>query len=76
MQRFRGGLEFKARGLGVSLNSRLESNKEDEEGTRRMVLVLPITRLFLIPNFTSDNFTILSLIPKVISKMYYEGEHG
>jgi len=32
VQRFRGGLVFKARRLCVSLNSRLESNKEEEEG--------------------------------------------
>jgi len=32
MQRFRGGLVFKAHGLCVSLNSRLRSNKE--EGVR------------------------------------------
>ena len=31
MQRFRGGLVFKAHILCVSLNSRLESNKEEEE---------------------------------------------
>ena len=31
MQRFRGGLVFKARRLCVSLNSRLESNKEEED---------------------------------------------
>ena len=31
VQRFRGGLVFKAHRL-VSLNSRLESNKEEEEG--------------------------------------------
>ena len=31
MQRFRGGLVFKAHRLCVSLNSRLESNKEEEE---------------------------------------------
>ena len=30
MQRFRGGLVFKAHRLCVSLNSRLESNKEEE----------------------------------------------
>ena len=30
-QRFRGGLVFKAHGLCVSLNARLESNKEEEE---------------------------------------------
>ena len=31
MQRFRGGLVFKAHRLCVSLNSRLESNKEERE---------------------------------------------
>ena len=31
VQRFRGGLVFKTHRLGVSLNSRLESNKEEEE---------------------------------------------
>ena len=31
LQRFRGGLVFKAHRLCVSLNSRLESNKEEEE---------------------------------------------
>ena len=31
MQRFRGGLVFKAHRLFVSLNSRLESNKEEED---------------------------------------------
>ena len=31
MQRFRGGPVFKAHRLCVSLNSRLESNKEEEE---------------------------------------------
>ena len=33
VQRFRGGRVFKAHRLCVSLNSRLESNKEEEEGT-------------------------------------------
>jgi len=33
VKRFRGGLVFKAHRLCVSLNSRLESNKEEEEGT-------------------------------------------
>ena len=33
MQRFRGGLVFKAHRLCASLNSRLESNEEEEEGT-------------------------------------------
>ena len=32
VQRFRGGLVFKAHTLCVSLNSRLQSNKEEEEG--------------------------------------------
>ena len=31
VQRFRGGLVFKAHRLCVALNSRLESNKEEEE---------------------------------------------
>jgi len=31
VQRFRGGLVFKAHRLCVSLNSRLESNKEEED---------------------------------------------
>jgi len=34
VQRFRGGLVFKAHRLCVSLNSRLESNKEEEETGR------------------------------------------
>ena len=34
MQRFRGGLVFKAHGLCVSLSSRLESNKEEEREPR------------------------------------------
>ena len=34
VQRFRGGLAFKAHRLCVSLNSRLESNKADEESAR------------------------------------------
>jgi len=39
VQRFRGGLVFKAHRLCVSLNSRLESNKEEEEeGTALNVL--------------------------------------
>ena len=38
VQRFRGGLVFKALGLCVSLNFRLESNKEEEK-TDRVVLV-------------------------------------
>jgi len=33
VQRFRGGLVFKAHRLCVSLNSRLGSNKEEEEGS-------------------------------------------
>ena len=32
VQRFRGGLVFKAHRLCASLSSRLESNTEDEEG--------------------------------------------
>ena len=37
MQRFRGGLVFKAHRLCVSLNSRLESNKEEEEHMAAML---------------------------------------
>jgi len=35
VQRFRGGLVFKAHRLCVSLNSRLESNKEEEPSLKR-----------------------------------------
>ena len=38
MQRFRGGLVFKAHRLCVSLNSRLESNKDEEEGCEPLLL--------------------------------------
>ena len=38
MQQFRGGLVFNARRLCVSLNSRRERNKEDEENLRASVL--------------------------------------
>jgi len=34
VQRFRGGLVFKTHRLSVSLNSRLESNEEEEEEIR------------------------------------------
>ena len=46
MQRFRGGLVFKAHRLCVSLNSRLGTNKEEEEyraraeGRRKVVRAL------------------------------------
>ena len=40
VQRFRGGLVFKAVRLCESLNSRLESNKEEEEGLGWWVLDL------------------------------------
>ena len=36
VQRFRGGLAFKAHSLCVSLNSRLESTKEEEKIRRRI----------------------------------------
>ena len=39
MQRFRGGLVFKAHRLCVSLNSRLESNKEEEETCTKPIRV-------------------------------------
>jgi hypothetical protein len=34
VQRFRGGLASKAQRLCVSLNSRLESNEEEDEGSK------------------------------------------
>jgi len=45
MKRFRGGLVFQAHRLCVSLNSRLESNKEEEEGMARRTRPSVITRL-------------------------------
>ena len=39
-QRFRGGLVFKAHRLCASLNSTLESNKEEEEDTSTLNLTL------------------------------------
>ena len=39
VQRFRGGLVFKAHRLCVSLNSRLESNKEEEDAAVWLSLV-------------------------------------
>jgi len=35
VKRFRGGLVFKAHRVGVSLNSRLESNKEEHQAIER-----------------------------------------
>ena len=46
VQRFRGGLVFKAHRLCVSLNSRLESNKEEERST---VVPLLLTMLGFPP---------------------------
>ena len=43
--RFRGGLVFKAPRLCVSLNSRLESNKEEEESRQVCDSLLGFTRL-------------------------------
>ena len=40
MQQFRGGLVSKAQGRCVSLNSRLESNNEEEEKICRMALLI------------------------------------
>ena len=42
VQRFRGGLVFEAHGLCVSLNSRLESNKEEEETSRNDLHLLHV----------------------------------
>ena len=38
VQRIRGGLVFKAHRLCVSLHSRLESHKEEEEGPLREII--------------------------------------
>ena len=38
VQRFRGGLVFEAHRLCVSLNSRLESNKEEERSAEERVV--------------------------------------
>ena len=43
MQRFRGGLVFKANRLGVLLNSRLERNKE-EKGVAGRDIGVPLWR--------------------------------
>ena len=40
VQRFRGGLVFQAHRLCVSLNSRLEGNKEEEKGAPGVLLLL------------------------------------
>ena len=44
VQRFRGGLVLKAHRLCVSLNSKLESNKEEEEEVHRVGLCSPAAR--------------------------------
>ena len=54
MQRFRGGLVFKAHRLRVSLNSRLESNKEREreEGhTVELVFLDEILHVLVAPPY-------------------------
>ena len=56
MQRFRGGLVFKAQRLYVSLNSRLESNKEEEDevddGMRASILTARVRVVHLGPIVT------------------------
>ena len=49
MKRFRGGLVFKAHRLFVSLNSRLESNKEEGE-TRQQTFLPPVAGLAGVAN--------------------------
>ena len=67
VQRFRGGLVFKAHRLCVSLNSRLESNKEGEGQ--------PHTRPeSQAPNPSSVRFIIISLreghpVPSIYAQM-------
>jgi len=41
VQRFRGGLVFKAHRLCAALNSRLESNKEEKEGSTLDTKIMP-----------------------------------
>ena len=59
---FRGGLVFKAHRL-VSLNSRLESNKEEEEGRYRGQRVLNRTA---VPSRTGRD-TLLGQTPGVLA---------
>ena len=53
MQRFRGGLVFKAHRLCVSLNSRLEGNKEEENvassGKDLVVVVVGLDFELVVP---------------------------
>ena len=51
MQRFRGGLVFEAHRLFGSLNSRLDSNKEDEEdGSGQGLSPSVLDDVFQMPN--------------------------
>jgi len=52
VQRFRGGLVFKAHRLCVSLNSRLESNKEEEELRPPLPGPIKTQREFVVNTFS------------------------
>ena len=53
MQQFRGGLVFKDHRLCVSLNSRLESKKEEEEASDSVASVASDTRESIARKATS-----------------------
>ena len=58
VQWFRGGLVFKTHRLCVSLNSRLESNQEEEE--EKLTMLVLWCQLSVLRCQLSDNFTKLS----------------
>ena len=53
MQRFRGGLVLKAHRLCVSLNSRLESNEEEEKYFLRSGRAAGTSRKWLLKKWSS-----------------------
>ena len=64
VQRFRGGLVYKAHRLCVSLNSGLESNKEEEE--EKMRLTIPETRISKLETVIGADLT--NLTPQLVQK--------
>ena len=71
VQRFRGGLVFKAHRLCVSLNSRLESNKEEERRGANRVLVLDAPPH---PAEGGDRFEVLGFqVHRVDDLQWYRG---
>jgi len=69
VQRFRGGLEFKAHIICVSLNSRLESDKEEEKVLRRRQRPSPPAKVQL---FFSSSLLLSSL--ELSDEKVYEPE--